>query len=53
MRSFRSCTSTIQFAAKGEKTRLSRFTIVDGGARRDTELVILEIPQPADIHNGG
>ena len=38
---------------EGEKTRLSRFTIVDGGARRDTELVILEIPQPADIHNGG
>ncbi len=36
-----------------EMTRLSRFTIVKGGPRRDSELVILDVPQPSDVHNGG
>ena len=45
----------VYYSVRGEKlmTRLSRFAIVNGSAQRDSELVILDIPQPADIHNGG
>ena len=43
------------YTVSGDKhlTRLSRFDVVQGEALRDSEFVILDIPQPADIHNGG
>ena len=36
-----------------QRTRLSRFPVVNGEVPRDQELVILEVFQPHDIHNGG
>ncbi len=35
------------------RTRLSRFTIVDEVAAQESELIVLEVPQPFRNHNGG
>ena len=36
-----------------QRTRLSRFPVVAGRVHRSQELIILEVLQPHDIHNGG
>ena len=39
--------------AAPRRSRLSRFTIVDGTADPNSELVTLDMPQPFSNHNGG
>ena len=39
--------------AAPRRSRLSRFTIVDGTADPNSELVTLDVPQPFSNHNGG
>ncbi len=44
----------VYYSPSGESiTRLSRFRIVQGQAFVESELVIIEIPQPYSNHNGG
>ena len=44
----------VYYSPSGENiTRLSRFRIVQGQAFVESELVIIEIPQPYSNHNGG
>jgi len=38
---------------EGALGRLSRFTIIEGRALRESELIILEVPQDLQFHNGG
>jgi glucose/arabinose dehydrogenase len=40
-------------ASNPRRTVISRFSVVDGFSDVDSELVLLEVLQPHDIHNGG